>query len=92
MYGLGEGRPNEMFDYGWIENAKNGEIVLEMTYAKTSHAGGARKNRKINSVIMLDRGEYLLHYKTDDTHSYEGWNGYPPEDAAHWGMSVYREE
>ncbi|MEE9225073.1 MAG: hypothetical protein V3U68_02625 [Bacteroidota bacterium] len=92
VYGLGEGQPREMVDYGWIENAKNGEIVWEMMYSKTSHAGGARKNRSVNSVIMLDRGEYILHYETDNSHSYEEWNDYPPEDVAHWGITVYREE
>lgn len=90
-YGLGEGRSGEMFDYGWIENARNGEIIWEMTYNKTSQAGGARKNRMVNSVIMLDRGDYILNYQTDDSHSYQDWNDDPPADPDHWGITLYRE-
>jgi len=29
-----------------------------MTYRKTSHAGGAEKNREVDQVILLDKGDY----------------------------------
>ncbi len=91
VYSIGEGRADDMFDYGWIENAKSGQIIWEMTYNKTSHAGGAKKNRTVNTVIMLDRGEYTVHYESDDSHSFEEWNTLRPDDAVYWGITLYRE-
>lgn len=92
IYALGEGRDGEMYDYGWIEDAKNGETVWEMTYKMTSDAGGARKNRMVDRTMTLEKGEYELHYKTDDTHSFNDWNDDPPEDRSHWGITLYKEE
>ncbi|HEX9006540.1 MAG TPA: hypothetical protein VF889_04560, partial [Bacteroidota bacterium] len=74
VYAIGEGQGREMYDYGWIEDAKNGSIVWEMTYPMTFHAGGGRKNRMVNTTIMLDRGDYKLRWKSDDSHSYGDWN------------------
>lgn len=85
---LGEGTRYEMVDYGWIEDARTGDIVWEMTFRKTSHAGGAEKNRQVDQVILLDKGEYIVHYVTDDSHSFPDWNDSPPEDPTGWGISV----
>jgi hypothetical protein len=71
---------------------KTGETIWEMTYRMTSKAGGAGKNRMTDRSIVLDKGEYELHFQTDDTHSYNDWNDDPPRDPAHWGISVYRAE
>ncbi len=90
IYAVGEGARGGMFDYGWIENADNRKTVWEMTYRTTEHAGGAHKNRRYDGVIMLKAGEYLLHYKTDDSHSFEHWNDKPPYDPTHWGITLYR--
>jgi len=58
----------------------------------TVHAGGARKNRMIQTSILLDRGEYVLHYMTDDSHAYGDWNVDPPDDQEYYGITIYREE
>ncbi|MGB2868788.1 MAG: hypothetical protein WBD36_10070 [Bacteroidota bacterium] len=92
IYAIGEGRDGEMYDYGWIEDVKNGETVWEMTYKMTTNAGGARKNRLVDRMVTLEKGEYELHYKTDDTHSFNDWNDDPPEDRTHWGITLYKEE
>ena len=92
IYAIGEGRGREMFDYGWIEDARNGSVVWEMTYPMTFHAGGGRKNRMVNTTIMLDRGEYKLRWKSDDSHSYSDWNVDPPEDQEYWGITLYKDE
>jgi hypothetical protein len=78
-----------MYDYGWIEEAKTGKTVWEMTYHMTEHAGGAEKNRQYNGTMMLMAGEYVLRYKSDDSHSFEGWNEDPPSDPFNWGITVY---
>lgn len=92
IYALGEGQNREMFDYGWIEEAKTGRTVWEMTYNMTDGAGGAKKNRMVSATILLDGGEYVLHYETDGSHSFNDWNADPPEDRTHWGITLYKEQ
>jgi len=92
IYALGEGVGGDMADYGWITNATTGRTVWEMTYGMTDRAGGARKNRTVSTTLILEKGEYALHYKTDDSHSYNDWNDDPPDDRMHWGITVYKEQ
>lgn len=92
VYALGEGQGRQMYDYGWIEDARSGNVVWEMTYAMTFYAGGGRKNRMVNVSIILEKGEYLLHYKSDDSHSYGDWNTDPPDDREYWGITLYKDD
>jgi hypothetical protein len=92
IYAIGEGINREMYDYGWIEDVRSGNTVWEMVFTVTFHAGGHRKNRMVNTTIVLDKGEYKLHYRTDDSHSYNDWNSDPPEDAEYYGITLYRDE
>ncbi len=92
VYAIGEAEDHDMADYGWIEDAKTGDVVWEMTYRTSKHAGGARKNRTVSAVITLEKGEYELHYKTDGSHSYNDWNDDAPDDKLHYGITVYKEE
>lgn len=89
IFAIGEGQPGEMFDYGWIENAANGSRVWEMQEPRTTHAGGAGKNRKVDVVITLPAGNYKLRYKSDDSHAFDHWNSLPPE-INFWGIAVYK--
>jgi hypothetical protein len=88
---IGEGDKREMYDYGWIENGR-GRIIWEMTSRKTEHAGGARKNRMFNDVIMLEAGTYRVYYKTDDSHSYNMWNSSPPDHPEMYGITILLEK
>lgn len=88
VYALGEGTGGRMVDYGWIENKETGKIVWDMSYIRTGNAGGAGKNRMINEVIMLPRGNYILYYTTDDSHSFNDWNANPPDDQDNYGITV----
>jgi hypothetical protein len=88
IYAIGEGLDHEMYDYAWIEDANTGRLVWEMRYRKTRHAGGAKKNRMVDTIITLDRGEYEVFYITDGSHSFEGWNDDKPRDPVHWGVTV----
>lgn len=85
---LGEGKSRVMYDYGWIENRNTGEIVWEMTYRKTRHAGGADKNRLAVANLTLAKGEYVAHFITDDSHSLERFNASPPDEPERWGMMI----
>jgi hypothetical protein len=89
IYAVGEGQAGEMFDYGWIENTDKGVPVWEMQEPKTTHAGGAGKNRKVDVVITLPAGNYKLRYKSDDSHAFGHWNSLPP-DINFWGIAVYK--
>lgn len=84
---IGEGKSNHMYDYGWIED-ENGEIIWEMTYRKTYHAGGASKNRIVVANITLRPGKYTARFVTDDSHSYRGFNASPPDEPERWGMVI----
>lgn len=89
---VGEGSGGDMYDFGWIENTDNGDIVWEMTYRKTEHAGGASKNRKFDGTIMLADGNYKLYYESDGSHSYRDWNASPPYNKEIYGITLLRAE
>lgn len=91
VYAIGEGQGREMFDHGWIEDARTGSVVWEMTFGMTFHAGGGRKNRMVNTSIVLEKGDYILRYRTDDSHAYGEWNMDPPDDREYWGITLYKD-
>lgn len=88
IYALGEASGREMADYAWIEDASSGEVVWEMRYRGTEHAGGAKKNRLFDGTTTLPAGKYLLFYESDDSHAYGDWNDTPPDDPENWGVTV----
>ena len=88
IYALGEASARSMVDYGWIEDAKTGRTVWEMTYRSTEPAGGAAKNRRFDGTITLPAGEYMLRYETDDSHSFGSWNANPPDDPDMCGITL----
>jgi hypothetical protein len=85
---IGESDHGKMADYGWIEHRDTGEVAWKMLFASTTHAGGARKNRISEGLVHLKAGEYVLYFKTDDSHAYGDWNGRPPADPEAWGISI----
>jgi hypothetical protein len=89
IFALGEGS-GRLVDYGWIEEARTGRKVWEMTLRATEPAGGAQKNRRFDGVVTLPAGEYVVRYETDDSHSFGAWNASPPDDPEMWGITVYR--
>ena len=91
VYALGEGTHGEMHDYAWLEDA-GGSVVWEMTYPMTDGAGGASKNRLYQGTIELGPGDYVLHYRSDDSHAYRDWNASPPHDPDGWGVQIARVE
>lgn len=87
---LGEGLDKRMYDYGWIEDADTGDLVWEMKYMQSRPAGGAPKNRYVETIITLPAGRYRVHYQTDGSHSFPDWNDTPPDHREMWGITIYR--
>jgi len=79
-----------MSDYGGIENAETGQLVWEMHQLSTEHAGGSRRNRKVDRIIPLSSGVYRLHYRSNDSHSFNSWANAPP-DHRYWGITLFDE-
>ncbi len=92
MISVGEGYRGEMFDYAWLKDDASEEIVWEMEYDETSAAGGSRKNRSIEHVLTIPPGQYSLHYRTDDNHSFENWNEDMPTNPHLWGVTMLEVE
>jgi len=88
---LGEGSGGTMYDYGWIENAETGDIIWEMTYRKTRHAGGAKKNRRAEAQISLEAGRYYVYFETDGSHSFPDFNASRPDNPQKWGIRVLKQ-
>lgn len=87
---LGEGT-DDMVDYGWIVDADTKETVWEMRHRRTEHAGGAEKNRIFDEILSFDKGNYIVYFITDDSHSYHDWNSTPPFDQERWGITIWCE-
>jgi hypothetical protein len=89
IYAIGEGREDEMFDYGWIKDTRTGRIIWEMDYRDTEEAGGASKNRLFDGVVSFEPGTYMAYFITDGSHSYTDWNASEPSDPQGWGMKIF---
>lgn len=88
IYAIGEGKRRELFDYGWIVDAKTHKKIWEMEYYNTEHAGGGSKNRLFDDIVHFDKGSYIVYFITDDSHSYHDWNTTPPYDQENWGITI----
>jgi hypothetical protein len=88
LVALGEGSCDPLADRAWLEDGKTGQNVWQMRYRDTERAGGASKNRIVRAEITLARGEYELHYETDDSHAFGEWNAAPPLQGHLWGVTL----
>jgi len=88
IYAIGEARHDGEYDYGWIQNTKTGEKVWQFTHRNSEAAGGAEKNRIVETTISLPAGTYAAFFATDDSHSPRRWNSPPPDDPVFWGLTI----
>ena len=84
----GEKSDDGFVDYGWIVEANSRELVWEMTRSNSEYAGGSSKNRISDNVINLEKGDYIVYYATDDSHSYRRWNASQPYDPERYGITL----
>lgn len=74
-------------DEGWIENAK-GERIWQMNPLLTTHAGGAYKNQKVDTLLKLPKGKYFVKYVSDESHSFGSWDADAPK-TPFYGIVLY---
>lgn len=86
---VGEESSSEMVDGGWIINAATREVVWDFKRQRTTHAGGADKNQMFEGTLRLEKGDYLVYYASDDSHSYGHWNSGPPYEQDYWGITLW---
>ncbi len=89
VMGIGEGWQGKMYDFGWLESVQTGDTLWQMEFDKALHAGGHSKNRLQIAILNLAPGKYILHYQTDENHSYPKWNSAPPKKKQFWGIQLY---
>ncbi len=80
---------DEAYDYGWIEKAGTHEKIWQLNDRNSESAGGHKKNIKYNDIVHLEKGQYILRYISDDSHSYLAWNEAPPYEQELWGISLW---
>jgi hypothetical protein len=90
VHAMGE-RTNEgrLADFAEIVEPRTGKAVWTMSAADTIPAGGSRKNRLFEGLVRLPRGDYVLRYRTDDSHSYPHWNAGAPFEPRLWGVLLF---
>jgi signal transduction histidine kinase/ligand-binding sensor domain-containing protein len=87
LVGLGELRPGQKLDHGWLENAE-GDTLWSMVALESAWAGGALRNRLVVDTQVLPAGGYELHYQSDQGHSFgEVFDG-APDNQDWWGAMV----
>jgi len=86
---VGEVSSSETVDGGWIVNAATREVVWDFKRQHTKHAGGDKKNQLFDGVVRLEKGDYIVYYVSDDSHSYGHWNSSPPYEQDYWGITLW---
>ncbi|HDS01049.1 MAG TPA: hypothetical protein ENO07_03430, partial [candidate division Zixibacteria bacterium] len=90
VYAIGEySESNDVFmDGAKIINARTREKVWAMERWNTDWGGGALKNRCFHDEIRLEPGDYIVYYWTDESHTFDDWNGTPPYDPFFYGVTL----
>lgn len=89
VYALGEGLRRRLHDYAWIQDMQNFKLIFVMDRKNKRRAGGALKNILYDRTIAFPAGQYMVHYVSDNSHSYPEWNRMPPNDPRSWGITLW---
>ena len=76
-----------MFDNGSLEDA-DGNVLWQLEFDRSTHAGGALKNRRQEDTLRLPAGEYTLRFETDECHATDHWDDVPPTEPFS-GIKIY---
>jgi hypothetical protein len=86
---IGEESDDEMADNGYIMNAATKQIVWDLADRRRVHAGGAEKNQMADETVTLEKGNYIVSYATDGSHSFGDWNSGPPHEQDYYGITLW---
>ena len=104
VYGLGEMKWNDRYDFGWIERSANTNVditdaedvyprsessVWEMQYEASVAAGGDESNRRAMAFVDLSPDVYTMYYRTDGSQSSANWSNGEPDNSERWGITVF---
>ncbi len=90
-----ESRGDAVRTYGGAALARR--LTLEFSFRERQNRNSEQKRRiavraaehiRDNQVILLDKGEYVVHFVTDGSHAYGDWDDDPPDDPEAWGITV----
>ena len=76
-----------LYDRGCLTD-KKGNVLWQLGFDQSSHAGGALKNRRQEDTLRLPAGRYTLHYETDESHATGHWDDLPPNEPFS-GIKIY---
>lgn len=76
-----------LYDRGCLTD-KGGNVLWQLSFDQSFHAGGALKNRRQEDTLWLPAGRYTIHYETDESHATGHWDDLPPE-APYSGIRLY---
>jgi hypothetical protein len=79
----------DIWDYGWLEDAATGDTLWTMSWNRSHPAGGSKKNRAEITFLTLQPGTYTLNYRTDGSHAYDDWNANRPDHPERWGTALF---
>ncbi|NBC18009.1 MAG: hypothetical protein GVY18_11930, partial [Bacteroidetes bacterium] len=90
LYTMGEiTGAEDIWDYGWLEDAATGDTLWSMSWDRSHPAGGSKKNRAEITFLTLQPGTYTLNYRTDGSHAYDDWNEEAPNHPERWGTALF---
>ena len=89
IYVHAEGRNSNISDNAWIYDVRKNRKVWDINRDNATHAGGGDKNILVVEVIELPKGSYQVRYISDDSHSFDKWNVFPPNDPQFWGITIW---
>lgn len=76
-----------LYDRGCLTD-KGGNVLWQLSFDQSFHAGGALKNRRQEDTLRLPAGRYTLHYETDESHATGHWDDLPPNEPFS-GIKIY---
>ena len=90
LISTGEGSVSrgELVDWGWISDAQGQIVWNNKQMDENFYLGGAIKNRIKIDIQELKPGNYTMHYKSDESHSFGKWNQDAPTYLSMWGIQI----
>lgn len=90
LYAKETSKMETMADYAMLTTS-GGDTIYNMKAVYSKHAGGAFKNRYVDTSLKLKAGSYFMRYYSDESHYPGHWDA-PPPTTPFYGMLVYLKE